>query len=236
MKRIFFTGVAIFLSCVLLLTGCSNQPAQSSSTIASGSENSVELPKFDIHGTKVKYLGWGSGKDFDTEGTGAYTYNQQLKEKYGAEIEFVRTTYDELPSKLAQLVLAKNSPDLVHYKYQDNPGFILNELVTEITPDLIDFDSALWNGVKAVNQEYAFNGKIFTPVIDLINDGYIYYNTQIFEDAGLETPLELYRKGEWDWAKCMEVAEQLTVKGSDGVVKVYEKKDRAFNSAGTFAW
>ena len=133
----------------------------------------------------------------------------------------MRTTYDELPTKLAQLVLAKDAPDLVHYKYQDNPGFVLSELVTEITPDLIDFDTPLWSGVKAVNQEYAFGGKIFTPVVSLINDGYIYYNVQMFEEAGLESPLELYRKGEWDWDKCMELAQQLTVKGSDGTVKTY---------------
>lgn len=224
MKRIFSTGAVILLSCALFLTGCSDNPEQSGSngnTISDGGSDGIELPKFDNVGAKVKYLGWGSGKEFETEGTDLYDLNQQLKENYGAEIEFVRTTYDELPTKLAQLVLAGDSPDLVHYKYQDNPSFILNGLVTEITSDLIDFDSALWSGVKEVNQEYAFNGKIYTPVVKLVNDGYIYYNVQMFEEAGLETPLELYRKGEWDWDKCMELAEQLTVKGSDGAVQVY---------------
>ncbi len=230
-KRVLALSAALLMFS-MLFAGCSKAPGGESSgsagsTGSAGDTSSpsntatIELPKFDIQGTKVQYLGWASGKEFTTEGTDLYRLNQMLKEHYGAEIQFVRTTYDELPTKLAQLVLSSNSPDLVHYKYQDNPGFILNELVTEITPDLIDFDSALWSGIKEVNQEYAFNGKIFTPIVNLINNGYIYYNVQMFEEAGLETPLELYRKGEWTWDTMRDLAEQLTVKGSDGSVKVY---------------
>ena len=225
-KRMGTLMVAVLLLAAIL-GGCAGDGGQStpSDSVISGDssagESSIELPKFDISGTKVRYLGWGSAKDWTTEGTDAYESNEKLKKYYGAEIEFVRTTYDELPTKLAQLVLADTAPDLVHYKYQDNPNFILNDLVQEITPDLIDFDSPLWSGVKEVNQEYAFNGKIFTPVIHLINDGYVYYNVQMFEEAGLETPLELYRRGEWTWDTMRDLAEQLTVKGSDGTVKVY---------------
>ena len=175
-KRMGTLMVAVLLLAAIL-GGCAGDGGQStpSDSVISGDssagESSIELPKFDISGTKVRYLGWGSAKDWTTEGTDAYESNEKLKKYYGAEIEFVRTTYDELPTKLAQLVLADTAPDLVHYKYQDNPSFILNDLVQEITPDLIDFDSPLWSGVKEVNQEYAFNGKIFTPVIRLINDG-----------------------------------------------------------------
>ncbi len=224
-KRVLALSAAL-LMLSMLFAGCTKEPGPASSGGASGTGSqsqtaAIELPKFDIQGTKVQYLGWGSGKEFVTEGTDLYRLNQMLKEHYGAEIEFVRTTYDELPTKLAQMVMSSDSPDLVHYKYQDNPGFILNDLVTEITPDLIDFDSPLWSGIKDVNQEYAFNGKIFTPIVNLINDGYVYYNVQMFEEAGLETPLELYRKGEWNWNTMRELAEQLTIKGSDGAVKVY---------------
>ena len=145
-KRVLALSAALLMFS-MLFAGCSKAPGGESSgsagsTGSAGDTSSpsntatIELPKFDIQGTKVQYLGWASGKEFTTEGTDLYRLNQMLKEHYGAEIQFVRTTYDELPTKLAQLVLSSNSPDLVHYKYQDNPGFILNELVTEITPDI----------------------------------------------------------------------------------------------------
>lgn len=185
------------------------------------SSGKVELPKYKHIGKEVKYMGWGTGRDFTKKGTDLYELNEQLKKEYGTTIKFVRTTYDELATDLAQKVMSGDSPDLVHYRYQENPMLILNDLVQEITPDLIDFDTPLWKGIKDVNQEYAFKGKIFTPVIDIVNDAYVYYNVQMFEEAGLDSPIEMYRSGKWDWNTFLDVAQQLTQKASDGTVKVY---------------
>ena len=218
-KRVWALLVALLLF-VTLISGCAGNGGGGGGGTSTPADNKSEvaLPDFDIRGTKVRYLGWGSADSFTPENNDV---SKMLKEHYGADVEFVRTTYDELPTKLAQLVLSDNAPDLVHYKYQDNPGFIFNDLVQEITQDLIDFDTPLWSGVKAVNQEYAFNGKIFTPIVKLVNDAYVYYNIQMFQDAGLETPLEKYRQGDWTWDTMKDLAEQLTIKGSDGAVQVY---------------
>lgn len=210
-------------------TGAGNQSTTAKSTGAKVTTaatkppvtGKVELPKFKNVGKEVKYMGWGTGRDFTKKGTDLYELNEQLKKEYGTTIKFVRTTYDELPTDLAQKVMSGDSPDLVHYRYQENPMLILNGLVEEITPNLIDFDTPLWNGIKDVNEEYAFKGKIFTPIVDIINDAYIYYNVQMFEEAGLDSPIEMYRRGEWDWDTFLDVAQQLTQKASDGTVKVY---------------
>lgn len=50
----------------------------------------------------------------------------------------------------------------------------------------------------------------------------VYYNKKMFEDAGLETPWELYKQDKWDWNAFAEAAEELTQDtNDDGEVDVY---------------
>lgn len=43
----------------------------------------------------------------------------------------------------------------------------------------------------------------------------VIYNTQMFQQAGLQTPLDWQAKNEWTWQKVREVAKQLTSKSED---------------------
>ena len=42
----------------------------------------------------------------------------------------------------------------------------------------------------------------------------IYYNKEIFENEGIDDPLELYNNGEWDFDNLMRIAKELTYNNS----------------------
>ena len=48
----------------------------------------------------------------------------------------------------------------------------------------------------------------------------VVYNTSIFEEEGLETPAELFEKGEWTWEKYRELGAALTIKEDDRFERV----------------
>ena len=219
--RIFTLVLAVFL---LLgsLSGCGGKGDgnDSSKSDMKMGDSSIELPELEITGDKVLYLCWDDPASLKTTSTWHYAINEKMKEAYGCELEFVQTTYENLPVKATQMVLSGNSPDLIFYKQQDNPLFILNDIVQPVD-QYVDFKSPLWKDVKELNDQFRINGKLYLPVTGFGNNAYTYYWTQELENLGLESPRDLYKKGEWTYKKLEEYAVKLTKKSSTGEVEVY---------------
>lgn len=229
MKRLILVLIAVWLG-ALLLSGCQTDavPSDTSGGTESGTsapggdtEGDKLLPALQPTGKKVTYLTWDNADELADPTTGWYEINELMKQKYGCELEFVYSNYADLATKLVTSVLSKAAPDLVKYKSQDNPNNIYKDLVQSVD-GLIDFDSELWKDVKEINDRYLVNGKHYAAVTKTYNGGVIFYNTAMFDENAVETPLDLYKKGEWTWSKLEEIAKQLTVDSdNDGIVDVY---------------
>ena len=222
MRRILLMVLA-GLVLVSTAVGCKTTDTGSENTTPSGGSGNTktEWPKYEITGQTVKYLCWSNKKDLEDSTTYLYRSNALLKEHYNCEISIVRTTYEELPTKAASLVLSGESPDLIFYKDQDNPGFIKNNIVQE-TSKYIDYSLPLWKDMKSVNERLSYQGKQYFIAFNEFNDSYVYYWKNIFTDAGLETPLELYKKNEWTLSKFQELAKAVTADTDrNGVVDLY---------------
>ncbi len=62
---------------------------------------------------------------------------------------------------------------------------------------------------KPYMNDISINGKVLA--IPFRGAGYFtYYNKKIFEKAGIPTPTELVKKGNWNWNKFMEVSQKLS--------------------------
>ena len=208
----------------VLFSGCGEDTGSGTgSKTGNGTGNQtggMELPKLEITDSKMKYLCWSDPAQLKNTASWDYAINEKMKSAYNCEIEYVRTTYADLPVKAAQLVLSNDSPDLIFYKAQDDPIFVLNDIVQPVD-EYMDFESALWKDVKDVNEAHKIKGKIYTPITHIINDAYTYYYTKNLEDLGLETPRSLYKKGEWTFSKMEEYAVKLTKKSTTGEVSVW---------------
>lgn len=179
------------------------------STTKISAPKGVQWPKIDVTGDTVKYLWWIDPGMLNNPDTWIYRMNELLKKNYGTQLEIISTSYEELPTKAAQLVLSGNSPDLVFYKAQDYPNFIIKNLVQPVD-DYINFSGEYWSKVKTINDKFSWNNKHYL-VVPCMSQNYItLYWKSLFEDAGLKTPYEYYKEGNWTWDTMLELARKLT--------------------------
>lgn len=226
--------ICVLLSIMLILVcaGCSK--GDSSSDAKNGDENDITagtgkktfeelgLPKLDIKKDKVLYLCWHGSSEMDGPEDMFYHINSIMKEYYDVELEFVATTYEQLPTRAAQMVLSGQSPDIIQYKPSEEPSFINNNIAQPIN-DYIPFDNKWFKDKKEYMERYAVNGKNYTIKCgEVTNNGVIYYWKDKFVEAGEKTPWELYQEDKWTWSKFRELAKKFTVDANnDGTPEVY---------------
>ncbi|MBO5200646.1 MAG: hypothetical protein J6B93_05130 [Clostridia bacterium] len=214
---------AILLALALLCSfaGCGGD-SDKDDTAGDGfvKDSQIEMPKYDIKSDKVYMLTWEDPSVLVTPSAYMYTVNEKMKQEYGVSLEFIRCVNTELEIKAAQLVLSGNSPDLITLRDRDYPNFVYKG-IAQPWDDYIDFSHPLFEGIKDVNDKYRIDGKVYRYFNTWFNNGYTWYWVNDFIEAGLETPRQLYYKGEWTWSKLDEYAKALTVKDTTGTVSKY---------------
>ena len=175
------------------------------------------LPELDITSDTVTYLTWDSQRNIDKDPA-----NLLMQEVYGCKLKVVRTTYAELANKAATLRMSGSTPDLIKFKDMEFPSFINNDIVADVT-DYLDYSNPLWAGLEDTANAYSFKDRCYVfPCGKVANNNYVYYWTSYFEDYGLETPLEMYKNGEWTMSAMRDMMKELTTDDDrDGIVDVY---------------
>lgn len=105
--------------------------------------------------------------------------------------------------------------------YWDNfsPSLINGGYVQAID---VDMTSPIWSEVVASNEQYMWNGKRYYVVPGFAKQIMVYYNKNMFDEAGETYPTELFDNGEWDWNKLLELAQTLTLDSDrDGTPEQY---------------
>lgn len=65
--------------------------------------------------------------------------------------------------------------------------------------------------LSSVNDRFAWGGHYYAlGSAQSVYQQLIYYNKKMFNEAGLEDPWELYKKGEWTWSKFEEMGKRVT--------------------------
>jgi len=172
-------------------------------TVAKVEPTVPELPKIELSNKEVKFFSWYAMEEENP----ARPFYTLFKEKYGGTIKTVMTTHEEYYTHLAALVSSGDSPDLIQMRGWDfYPTHIIKGLAANVD-GLVDFNTLLWKDVKEANESAKFNGKsyiICEKPADL--SSYMLFNREMFENAGLTTPDELYKNGEWTLDKMKECA------------------------------
>ncbi len=218
MKKIF----ALMLAAVMILAvaGCGGSGGGGSVDTDGGefSQSEIKLPEYKPTANEVVMLTSMDNSMLDDPNQWYYSFNEKLKLEYGVAINHLTVTANDLAIKASQLVISGDSPDLIEYRDQDNPTFIKNGIVQPVD-DYFDFDEPVFKHLKDINQEFRYSdGKLYTFIRSYRHNAICYYWLEDLAELGLETPRDLYYKGQWNWSKFEEYAGLLTQKATDGTI------------------
>lgn len=125
------------------------------------------------------------------------------------EIDFEVLPFDNYIDALTVQLAGGNPPDLGWIFERNAPEFIDAGVLTDIAPtlrddpdygyeDLTDAATELWRDGDAL-YAYPFSTSPFS----------MFYNTDMFAEAGLDTPDELHAAGDWTWDAAREAAAEI---------------------------
>ena len=174
---------------------------------------SGNMPAVTLKGNKVKMFLTGNLQD---------RYKDMLKNEYDIEVEAESGGYNDYTTKFATLVLSGDAPDVGSYRPDsaDFPRYIVNNLVDDVN-QYVDLSHKFYDKVRNMIDATTYQGGNYMMPYTLEQSQTMFYNKALFEEAGLETPWELYQKDEWTLDKLQEYAIEMTEMGADGVPTRY---------------
>lgn len=207
MRRILCTLLAMLL--IFALVGCGSNKREIVQITLSTEDSEAILAAAGIRlpdvseakgaNTVVKWFshfdGFHNYAEDEIVNTGFWTF----KEKYGGEVEWIETTYNEYADNLANLIISGNAPDFTHAGAWVFPAHSLQGLLAPAN-DYIDYDDPLWSGVKDFAYNYtSLNGKIYSICTDISFGQVCAYNKRVVDEFGFDDPAQLFANDEWTW-------------------------------------
>lgn len=133
------------------------------------------------------------------------------------ELTVTGTSFGELPAKAGAAQAGGISFDAIYGYFAWLGGFIDAEIITNIDPFLAaDADVSPDDFYEATKERY--QGQTY-GLAWFSNGKEIWFNKNLFTEAGLKNPEELEADGEWTWEALLEAAKLLTKTEGDEIVQ-----------------
>ena len=197
--------------------GSTNDVIDSGAALGSDKYKNIAMPTRKLDNKTVVVFSWRDQNSDNCYG-GSKPDLRKVYKKVGLKLEWYQATHDNYMDMLAASVVAGNNPDLVEWNATKMyPAAIESGLVVPFDA-YIDFNAKIWDDVRALTAKYQINGKTFFSAEYLQIAEFLYYNPKIIKSAGLETPLELWRKGKWTLKALQNIADKTRELNSKGEV------------------
>jgi ABC-type glycerol-3-phosphate transport system substrate-binding protein len=148
-----------------------------------------------------KTIKWISDWDINPDGTGKKTPADLalFQEIYGGNVEYIDCgSYENRYTKLTEGIASGAGYDFFYAGNMDAFPKGAESLFTA-NDDYIDYDSELWKDAKSANDQLLWGGKHYVAVAQATGDLVCVYNRKTIQEAGLDDPADLYKKGKWTW-------------------------------------
>ncbi len=168
----------------------------------------------DLSGKKVVRLLW---EKVSTSDKAIY---DNFTEITGAEVKTTITTYKNYFTKLSAMVAAGTRVDSAMMHQEHFPLMITKEMLMPISKyvdpkdELLDFDF--------MNQ-FKWDGEYYGIQLKGTNQNHmvVFFNEDMFAEAGVKNPLQYYNEGNWNWTTFVDLCKKMTKTKADGGVEVY---------------
>lgn len=201
-------GIALCAALVLGTTGCKeeeqkqNPAITTSNTLDDDIRNPVDIDEFveKSDDNKLENPNLTYFSHYDMRVAGDIKPGVKLfEETYGGKIEYQQVGWGERISKLQTLISTGMSPDLVDREGEFFPYLMSQNLYTDLS-DYIDLSEPQWSGFENLIESYSWEGKhYYYPFTANALPNILIYDADLFRSLGIDNPLELYEKDEWDW-------------------------------------
>ena len=124
---------------------------------------------------------------------------EMFEKKYGGEIQYYPTTWENRFNDLSTYVLGDEGIDF--FPGDDTANFPKGIVSGMFQPvdDYIDMNSAIWQNTKDAMELLNFGGKHYEFITTVTAEAVVIYNKATIEANGLDDPWDLYEAGEWNW-------------------------------------
>lgn len=174
----------------------------------------------DLGGRVIKVAAWWdmTPQGGSPSGDRLVARREEMEQKYNFKFEYVNVPWDQTVETYSSSVMA-GEPFADIATLEDNwiIGLATSGYVTPLD-SYFDFNQDKWDQVtKSVStidgQTYGMSTGKWWP------RGIMFFNKNIFEREGLESPYTLFKNGQWTWEKMEELARKATKDtNNDGVI------------------
>ena len=201
-------------------TSSTQSTSDANSTVSSSSNKTETNKGIDMNSLKgkiVKMLMWRDLTEQEKSTIKKIESSTQMK------IDVTQTNWSNYMTKLSSMVATNDSPDIAIIPTENkSQGCFPLGAATVFQPLNVtkqDLKDSYWD-LESM-EKYKIKGRYFAFMTygnwyDC--NGIVMYNADMFKDAGLTTPRELWKSGNWNWDTLKSTAQELKKKGRIGYI------------------
>lgn len=156
------------------------------------------MPK-SLRGTSITVYNWNPVSEY----TGASSVIKKFEQATGISVNWQTENFDTYLSKLASMVAAGSSPDVVRMRTPLPAGTVSMQPMSVAE---FDFSDAAWD--SWVSDVYSINGKSYAVNLkntNLSSPNMLLYNKSLISKYDLEDPYTLWKNGKWTYDKFVQI-------------------------------
>ena len=209
-KKSLIRSAAVALTALLTLSvaACNGSPASSGEPGGKDKASQLEAEK----GKKLTFM--LPAFDYQDDSKFENQVLKAFKEQYpDIELELITASIDNWMVKLRTSASSGEAIDVFQDSANNNPMYALRG-INQPLQDYIDMNNPNLHK-ETMDTVFCYNGNYYVAVTEP-DPCVLFYNKEIFESEGLETPEELYQAGDWNFDSLARIAKQLTYSNNSG--------------------
>ena len=212
-RRVAALGLALAMV-VACFAGCGgNSGMEAAGTV--NAEMAAMLPKIELENKTVTFFTHLTEEQL-TNKDNQYGMDYGLdifRNVYGGELQIDPiVNWGEYINKVGAMYVADQMTDMIQGGYGVFCNFLSNDQIQAVDPYRPGgFKGELWDELEGILKDYEFNGKHFIVPYSAGPHALIYFNPKLFEQNGVDSPLDLWEDDNWTWTEFRRIAKEMTM-------------------------
>jgi multiple sugar transport system substrate-binding protein len=161
----------------------------------------------------IRYMAWGNPEQLAVERQIAAEFE---KRHPGIHVHLFMVPGSAYSDKLQLMLASRTAPDVVRADHYYFPALVRKEYFRSLEPFIAREPAGfLADFIPLALEEGRWRGELYGLNV-LFGAMLIYYNQDLFRQAGLPDPYQLDRQGKWDWAAFVRAAQAITRRDDAG--------------------